>query len=107
MTDNRQKSELYERRQVCARIKELKSNCEELTQTKNNLLIRLKELNEITDRLIEGNRNTELSPYLDTRVEASESGPSTAFKCKLAHYLGEIMQKAEELSVMSQHLHNP
>lgn len=49
---DRQPSEIYKRRQIHIRINELKRNCEQLRHTKNDLLVKLRELNEKADQLI-------------------------------------------------------
>ena len=48
---------MADRRRLCDRINELKSSCDNLTQTRDNLLNRLSNLNEAADRLIAEKKN--------------------------------------------------
>lgn len=76
MTDRRQPSEIHQRRQVCARINELKSNCENLTQVRDNLLSRLRGLNDVADKLIDEKRQNKYDPNL--RVDLTSYQPNKA-----------------------------
>jgi hypothetical protein len=49
---DRHNSEIYKRRQIHDRINELKIKCEQLRQTKDSLVSKLRELNEAADQLI-------------------------------------------------------
>lgn len=128
--DRRQIFELQQRRQVCVRINELKSNCHNLTQARDDLLNRLTKLNEVVDVLIQEKTNDkydaefDLDLALDRRAPRATSEtndltikrsnilsqhdktshqqvPSDAFKVKLSICLQEVIKKAEDIAKLS------
>ena len=104
MTDRRQRTEQHHRSQVCARIKELKSSCENLIQVRNNLSAKLNELNEYADRLVDEKKQKQqqLQPQQPQQVIETKS---SSFKTKLSQCLPEVLQKAEDIAELSEQLH--
>lgn len=89
-----------DRLQVSARIKELKENCARLARIKENLTLRLTELNKTVDQLISKSHLSMNRPTMISRPPTSE-----AFRLKLASCLREMEPKAKEIYKMSEELH--
>lgn len=79
----RQSSEFNQRRQVYARINELKSSCKHYTIIRDDLSNRLSELNKVVDHLIAEKRVARYDPHLkidSTSFYHINTEPSQSYK---------------------------
>lgn len=95
MSDHRQPSSgLTQRRQVCHRISELRSNCDRLIQVRDSLSARLDELNEVVDRLIGEKR----SKKYDSQLKNNLTSHNVAIECSKTYKTQHELQTPSSLA---------
>lgn len=78
MTDLQRASDLHERQQISSRISELSLDCERLVQTKNDLIVRLSKLNDVTDKLLIEKQTKKYDPSLKIDLAINNGIPTSS-----------------------------
>lgn len=88
---DRQSNEIDRRRQFHDRINELKMNCEELRHTKDDLLVKLRELNEKADQLMA--ERDQVKSQVKTDLFGSKFRHSTYQTRELPHEVAQFSSR--------------